>query len=154
MQAFLGLDIGTTSTAGILIDTGGNTLAMAERPSELISRHANWAEEDPALWWSNCCALVGELLKTSGINADQIAAVGVTGMVPAVVLLDADGNLLRPSMQQNDARATREIEEMQARFDAHRFFKRTGGSINQQIVAPKLRWLERHEPDVFGKIAK
>ena len=150
---FLGFDIGTTSTGGILIDAEGRTLATAERPSELVSRHANWAEEDPELWWSNCCGLVGDLLKVAGINADQIAAVGVTGMVPAVVLLDKAGNVLRPSMQQNDARATREIDEMQARFDAARFFKLTGGSINQQVVAPKLRWVERHEPEIFAKIA-
>jgi len=150
---FLGLDIGTTSTIGIVIDAEGGTLATAQRPSELMSRHANWAEEDPALWWSNCCALVGELLKTASIAADQIAAIGVTGMVPAVVLLDQDGGLLRPSMQQNDARAMREIGEMQARFDGKRFFALTGGSINQQVVAPKLRWVERHEPDVFAKLA-
>ncbi len=150
---FLGLDIGTTSTIGILIDADGGTLATAQRPSTLVSRHANWAEEDPALWWSNCCALVGELLEAARITADQIAAIGVTGMVPAVVLLDRDGKLLRPSMQQNDARAAREIDEMQARFDGKRFFKLTGGSINQQIVAPKLRWLKRHEPEVFAKVA-
>lgn len=150
---FLGLDIGTTSTAGILIDAAGATLAQAERQSELVSRHANWAEEDPALWWSNCCALVGELMKAAGISADRIAAVGVTGMVPAVILLDQDGTVLRPSMQQNDARATSEIEAMQVRFDAKRFFALTGGSINQQVVAPKLRWVERHEPEVFAKIA-
>jgi xylulokinase len=150
---FLGLDIGTTSTIGILIDAEGGTLATAQRPSELVSRHANWAEEDPALWWSNCCALVGALLKTAGIAAGQIAAVGVTGMVPAVVLLDRDGKVLRPSMQQNDARATQEIAEMQARFDAKTFFNRTGGSINQQVVAPKLRWVARQEPEVFAKIA-
>jgi xylulokinase len=150
---FLGLDIGTTSTAGILIDAEGGTLATAQRPSELMSRHANWAEEDPELWWSNCCALIGELLKTAGLGAARIAAVGVTGMVPAVVLLDEDGALLRPSMQQNDARATAEIAAMQARFDAGRFFQLTGGSINQQVVAPKLRWVARHEPDVFAQIA-
>jgi xylulokinase len=150
---FLGLDIGTTSTIGILIDTEGATLATAQRPSALVSRHANWAEEDPELWWSNCRALIGELLKTAGVSADKIAAVGVTGMVPAVVLLDRQGKLLRPSMQQNDARATREIAEMQARFDAEKFFKLTGGSINQQVVAPKLRWIERNEPAVFAEIA-
>ncbi len=92
-------------------------------------------------------------MKSAGIDANRIAAVGVTGMVPAVVLIDKDGTLLRPSMQQNDARAMREIEEMQARFDGKRFFQLTGGSINQQVVAPKLRWVERHEPDVFKQIA-
>ncbi|WP_395020473.1 FGGY-family carbohydrate kinase [Dongia sp.] len=150
---FLGLDIGTTSTIGILIDAEGGTLATAARPSALQSLHAGWAEEDPALWWSNCCAVIGELLKTAGISADRIAAVGVTGMVPALVLLDRDGKLLRPSIQQNDARATAEIAAMQARFDADRFFRLTGGSINQQVVAPKLRWLERHEPEMFCRIA-
>jgi len=153
MQAFLGLDIGTTSTGGILIDAEGRTLATAERPSELVSRHANWAEEDPALWWRNCCGLVGDLLKACGLVAENVAAVGVTGMVPAVVLLDRAGAVLRPSMQQNDARATREIDEMQARFDGKRFFALTGGSINQQVVAPKLRWVERNEPEVFKRIA-
>jgi xylulokinase len=153
MTAFLGLDIGTTSTIGILIDAAGKTLATADRPSELISRHANWAEEDPGLWWSNCRSLVGDLLKQSGIAASDIAAIGVTGMVPAMVLLDAEGNVLRPSIQQNDARSTVEIDEMRARFDSQRFFKLTGGSINQQVVAPKFRWLEKHEPDVFKNIA-
>ncbi|HEY4162588.1 MAG TPA: FGGY-family carbohydrate kinase [Dongiaceae bacterium] len=152
MRAFLGLDIGTTSTGGILIDAEGRTLATAERPSELRSLHANWAEEDPALWWTNCCGLVGDLLRESGLTADDIAAVGVTGMVPAIVLLNGKGEVLRPSIQQNDARATQEIEEMRGRFDERRFFSLTGGSINQQIVAPKLRWLERHEPKVFKAI--
>jgi len=153
MPAFLGLDIGTTSTIGILIDAAGKTLATADRPSELMSRHANWAEEDPNLWWANCKALVGELLKQSGLAASEIAAVGVTGMVPAMVLLDGAGKVLRPSIQQNDARAMVEIDEMRARFDSQRFFKLTGGSINQQVVAPKFRWLEKHEPEVFKNIA-
>ncbi|HVT52974.1 MAG TPA: FGGY family carbohydrate kinase, partial [Dongiaceae bacterium] len=91
MTAFLGLDIGTTSTGGILIDAAGKTLATAERPSELMSRHANWAEEDPALWWSNCCALTRDLLQQSGLAPSEIKAVGVTGMVPAMVLLDEAG---------------------------------------------------------------
>jgi xylulokinase len=153
MAVFLGLDIGTTSTIGILIDAAGRTLATADRPSELKSRHANWAEEDPELWWSNCRELTRTLMDQAGIAAEDIKAVGVTGMVPAMVLLDRDGKVLWPSIQQNDARATVEIDEMRARFDGQRFFKLTGGSINQQVVAPKFRWLEKHEPDVFKRIA-
>jgi xylulokinase len=153
MATLLGLDIGTTSTIGILIDSEGGTLATASRPSELASRHASWAEEDPELWWSNVQAITAELLKRTGLKGRDVAAVGVTGMVPAVVLLDKNGRVLRPSIQQNDARATREIEAMRHAIDPDRFFRLTGGSINQQLVAPKLRWLERHEPDVFRSIA-
>jgi sugar (pentulose or hexulose) kinase len=111
MQAFLGLDIGTTSTAGILIDAAGKTLANAERPSQLTSRHANWAEEDPELWWSNCRELCRDPVKAGGIAAGDIAAVGVTGMVPAVVLLDRDGKLFRP-----DPMRTRVFDRAYANF--------------------------------------
>ncbi|MET1028186.1 MAG: FGGY family carbohydrate kinase [Dongiaceae bacterium] len=153
MPALLGLDIGTTSTIGILIDTDGHSLATATRPSDLVSLHANWAEEDPAQWWSNCQAIIADLLRQTKLSGADIKAVGVTGMVPALVLLGRDGRVLRRSMQQNDARAISEIEAMQRRFDPSDFFRMTGGSINQQSVAPKLRWLQQHEPRLFGKIA-
>ena len=61
MPVLLGIDIGTTSTIGILIDTEGRTLAKAERPADLHSPEANWAEEDPDQWWSNSRAIIAEL---------------------------------------------------------------------------------------------
>lgn len=151
MACLLGLDIGTTSTIGIVLDAEGRILAQAARPSELVSKRPNWAEEDPALWWRNCGEIVSELLSAAGIGAGDFAAVGVTGMVPTVILLDGDGRVLRHSIQQNDARAIREIEEMKQAIAPDAFFAKTGGSINQQIVAPKLRWIERHEPEIFAR---
>ena len=151
MTLLLGLDIGTTSTTGILIDPVGGILASASRPSELVSRHPAWAEEDPSQWWSNVCAIVPELLAAAGAGASAIAGVGVTGMVPTTILLDDAGRPLRHSIQQNDARAVDEIEELKRAIDPDDFFARTGGSINQQSVAPKLRWLARHEPGCMAR---
>ena len=151
MTWLLGLDVGTTSTIGILIDTAGHVGALASRPSELDSRHPNWAEEDPGLWWANVRSIVPELLATAGVPASGVAAVGVTGMVPTVILLDAEHRPLRPSIQQNDARAIDEIEAMKRAVDPADFFARTGGGIQQQLVAPKLRWLARHEPDCIAQ---
>jgi xylulokinase len=153
MPVLLGIDIGTTSTIGILIDTEGRTLAKAERPAYLHSPEANWAEEDPEQWWSNSRAIIAELLEKTKLTGADIAAIGTTGMVPAVVLLDAEGRVLRRSMQQNDARALPEIDAMAARVDPAAFLAATGGSVNQQIVAPKLRWLQHHEPEVVARIA-
>jgi xylulokinase len=153
MALTIGIDIGTTSTIGILIDTDGATLALASRPTELHSEHPGWAEEEPEEWWRNACEVIRELLQASGRNATDIAAVGVTGMLPAVVLLDAAGQLLRRSIQQSDGRTGREVEELRAEFDPAEFVRRTGNGINQQLVAAKLRWLERHEPDVLRRIA-
>jgi xylulokinase len=153
MPLLLGLDIGTTSTIGILIDADGNTLATASRPATLYSDHANWAEEDPEQWWSNVCAITRELLDETRRPAEAIAGIGVTGMVPALVLLDADGRVLHRSIQQNDARAIDEIAAMKRAISGEEFFRRTGGSINQQVIATKLRWLENHEPAAFARIA-
>jgi xylulokinase len=153
MALILGIDIGTTSTIGILIDDEGRTLALAQRPVDLHSERPGWAEEDPRQWWDNSCAVVVELLAKTGKSATDVAAVGVTGMLPAVVLLDADGRPLRRSIQQSDGRTGAEVAELAAAIDAAAFVHRTGNGVNQQLVAPKLRWLERHEPDVFRSIA-
>ena len=116
-----------------------------------MSHHPNWAEEDPARWWSNVCAIVPELLVATGARASDIAGVGVTGMVPTTILLDAENRPLRLSIQQNDARAVDEIEETKRSIEPGEFFARTGGSINQQSLAPKLRWLARHEPECMAR---
>jgi xylulokinase len=149
----LGLDIGTTSTIGILVEAGGRTLAMTSRPVALSSPRPGWAEEDPAEWWANVRAVILDLLAQSGLRARDIAAVGATGMVPALVLLDAEGRLIRPSIQQSDGRTATEVEAIRRETDEATFVRRTGNGINQQLIAPKLRWLATHEPEAFARIA-
>jgi xylulokinase len=153
MPCVLGLDIGTTSTVGVLIRPPDRTLALASRPVELHSDHAGWAEEDPEQWWANVGEIVRELLRASGALPANVAAVGVAGMLPAVVLLDSAGRLLRRSIQQSDARCGAEVAELQAEIDEKAFLAKAGNGVNQQLVAAKLRWLERHEPGVFARIA-
>jgi xylulokinase len=151
MSVVLGLDIGTTSTIGILIRLPDTVLATASRPVTLSSPHAGWAEEDPRQWWANVSAITRELM--ASIDPGELKAIGVTGMLPAVVLLDAAGEVLRPSIQQSDGRCGVEVEALRREVDAAAFLKRAGNGINQQLVAPKLRWLEAHEPAVFRRIA-
>jgi len=153
MSYFLGLDIGTTSTIGILIGLPNRVLAIVSRPVTLSSHHPGWAEEDPNQWWANVCALVPELLSRAGLQASHISGIGVTGMLPAVVLLDKAGNLLRPSIQQSDGRCSAEIAEFASDIDEREFIRVAGNGINQQLVGCKLRWIERHEPEIFNRIA-
>lgn len=153
MPCVLGLDIGTTSTIGILIRLPGEVLGLTSRPVTLRSPHAGWAEEDPNQWWENACAITRELIATSGIAPGEIHAVGVTGMLPAVVLLDGNGELIRPSIQQSDGRCGEEVAELAAEIAEDVFLARAGNGINQQLVTAKLRWLEKHEPDGFKRIA-
>jgi xylulokinase len=148
-EAFVGIDVGTTHTKGALIGAGGVIYHEAKRASDLQSPHATWAEMDPAQWWANTCSLGKELAAVARERKLSIAGIGVSGMVPALVLLDAAGTPVRPSIQQNDARTTVEIAELKDGADETRFFQLTGGSINQQVMAPKLRWLARHEPEIM-----
>ena len=148
-DAIVGIDIGTTQTKGVVIATDGTVLAQAGREATLVSLHPNWAEQDADEWWGNTQEILRELAEAvSGVA--RIRAVGVSGMVPALVVLDGDGRPLRFSIQQNDARTASEIAELKEGFGDERFFALTGGSINQQVLAPKLRWLAKHEPDVLA----
>lgn len=151
MPCVLGLDIGTTSTIGILLRLPDKVLGTASRPVTLASPQPGWAEEDPAEWWANVCAITAELMPLAA--GDRLAAIGVAGMLPATIVLDAAGTVLRPSIQQSDGRVGAEVEAMRAEWPEAEFLARAGNGINQQLVGSKLRWIERHEPDIYGRIA-
>lgn len=152
MAVVLGLDIGTTSTIGILVETDGTVLALADAPATLHAPHPGWAEEDSEEWWANVGIVCRRLLAEAGIAPSAIACVGIAGMVPALVILDDEGQPIRRSIQQSDARTAEEVAELRAEVDEAAFLARTGNGVNQQLVAPKLRWLARHEPDAFARI--
>lgn len=143
-MTLLGVDVGTSATKAAVFDAAGGIVARAERPVDLLSLHAGWAEEDPGQWWDNVCALCREL------PTDGVEAIGVSGMVPAVVLLDAEGRPIRRSIQQNDARASAEVDELRGALAGARVLERTGSAVTQQSVGPTARWLARHEPDVWA----
>jgi xylulokinase len=147
-DAVVGLDIGTTSTVAVVMRPDGETLAAASRPATLHSPEPGYAEADPAQWWDNACAVLREAVAVSGATPSAIC---VTGMLPAIVLLDDAGTPLRRSLQQNDARSVAEVEQMRAELDEGQFLRRTGQGVTPQLAAPRLRWLARHEPQTFAR---
>ena len=149
----MGIDIGTTATKIILIDLEGRVVSSVEKPSLLLSPHPGWAEEDADQWWQNVCSGVPECLQQAKVVPGQVAAVGTSGMVPTIVLLDADDKVLRTSIQQNDARAFEEIEYLRSKTDAADILRRTGSAITQQTIGTKILWLRRNEPHVLEKAA-
>lgn len=147
----LGIDIGTTALKAVVLEREHGVVAQTEQPHELLSPYPGWAEEEPELWWTTTVEAIRELLHS--VPAEAIAGIGVSGMVPAMVLLDSSGQPLRRSIQQNDARTIVEVEELRAEIDPREFFLTTGGMPNQQNIDPKWRWLLKHEPDVMKHIA-
>ncbi len=124
-------------------------VAEAEASSTLSSPRAGWAEADPAGWWENAGTTTRRCLADAGVNETSVAGIGVSGMVPTLILLDGDGNVLRPSIQQNDARTVEEIQHFRQQTNADDILERTGSAITQQSIGPKLLWLRRHEPEVM-----
>ncbi len=147
----IGIDIGTTGVKAVAIDAGGHMLAAHTVPHDLSSPAAGWAEEDPADWERGALAALEVVANAPEVDGHEVAAIGVSGMVPAMVLLDEAGATLRPSIQQNDARCSAEVDELAKRIDQTSLYARTGGFTNQQHIAPRLLWAQRHEPEVWAR---
>lgn len=147
----LGIDVGTTALKAVALERERGIVAQAERPHELRSPYSGWAEEDPERWWTTTIETIRELLTV--VPANEIGAIGVSGMVPAMVMLDTSGKPIRPSIQQNDARTIVEVGELRADVNLAEFLKITGGTPNQQNIDTKWRWLKRHEPGVIERTA-
>jgi xylulokinase len=149
----LGIDIGTTATKAILLHPLRGIVAEGEEPASLVSPTAGYAEADPIEWWRNVGETTRRCLSEAGLPKEEVAGIGVSGMVPTLILLDSHGRVLRPSIQQNDARAFAEILEFGRMADEEDVLRRTGSAITQQSIGPKLLWLRRHEPDVLERAA-
>jgi len=148
----LGIDIGTTAVKAILLSED-RIVYQTSAAHHLLSERHGWAEEDAGEWWGNAVKVVRETLAAVPDARDGIRAIGVSGMVPAIVLLDERGEPLRNSIQQNDARATEQIERLRRELDQERLFAATGGFTNQQHVLPRLLWLREHEPRLWPRIS-
>lgn len=146
----IGIDIGTTGTKAVLLEVGVGVIASASAETTLHSEQAGFAEADPAQWLHNVHHTVRELLATSGCAPESIVGIATTGMVPAVVLLDAEGAPLHNALLQNDARAVREIDEVAGELGDLDVVSDTGSPLSQQSVAPTLRWFQRHHPQVWS----
>src|SRR4051812_42485210 len=149
-ELLLGIDIGTSSSKGVLARPNGEVVATATRPHELSLPRPGWAEHDAeAVWWADFLALCSELVPQAG---GDIAAVCVSGIGPVLLPADANGKPLRPAILYGiDSRATREIEELTGRYGAESILARSGTLLSSQAVGPKLAWLRRNEPDVWAR---
>jgi xylulokinase len=148
----LGLDIGTSSSKGVLATPDGTIVAEAQRPHPLLLPQPGWAEHDAeTVWWADLLAICRELADRAGENDGQIVAVCTSGIGACLLAADANGNPLRPAILYGiDSRSTREIAELTERYGADTILSRSGTLLSSQAVGPKLAWLRRNEPEVWS----
>jgi xylulokinase len=147
----VGIDVGTTGTKTVLFDVSRGIVAQASRETTLLSPAPGFAEADTAQWLTNVVDSIREARSQADVSADDIDAIAVSGMVPALVPIDGRGNALRKAILQNDARAHHEIGGLAAALADVDLVSLTGSALTQQSVAPTVAWLSRHEPDVYAK---
>lgn len=151
MPYFLGIDTSTTGSKALVIDERGNVLAVASSPHTLQTPRPLWSEQDPREWWDAVSASIRSVLKQAGIGGEAIGAVGLTGQMHGLVLLDDDGNVLRPAILWNDQRTQSQCDEIHARLGKEKFIRLTGNVALTGFTAPKILWVKENEPEVYAK---
>ncbi len=146
---FLGIDVGTFESKGVLVDETGGVVAEARRRHGIETPAPGHVEQDPeAVWWSDVCAIAREL--TAHPAASVLAGVGISAIGPCVVATDAAFVPLRAAILYGiDTRASKQIEGLTAALGAEEIFRRTGGVLTSQSAGPKIAWLAEEEPEVW-----
>jgi xylulokinase len=148
----LALDVSTTATKAILVDEGGAIAGTAASEYGFEVPHPGWSEQDPALWWTAGVAAVRRVLAETGVDGGSVAAVGLTGQMHGLVLLDEAGEVLRPAILWNDQRTQRQCDAIRARIGRARLIATTGNDALTGFTAPKIVWVHDEEPDVYRRI--
>lgn len=153
--ATVGLDLGTGGCKAVAVTAEGATVATAFRPYDTRLPAPGWHEQDPEDWWDavvGCCADLAAGLP-GGLTG--VRAVGLSGQSLAPVLVDARGDLTRPSVPiWSDARATAQADRILAELDEQAWYLRTGNGFPAELyTAFELAWLAEHEPDAIDHAA-
>jgi xylulokinase len=148
-EVFLGIDVGTSSTKGVAVDATGTVIRVAQRHHHVDRPSPGHVEMQADSWWDELTSIVRELLGPGDLH---VAAVGVDGIGPCVVLADSASRPLRPAILYGiDTRAEREIAELTELYGDAEIRRRGGSGLTSQAVGPKLAWLARHEPETFSR---
>ncbi|MCY3574463.1 MAG: xylulokinase [Chloroflexi bacterium] len=154
MPYLMGLDISTTSAKALILDQAGAVVAIASTPQPISQPQALWSEQNPADWWAGIRGSIRAALADSGLSGVDIAAIGLTGQMHGLTLLDETGEPLRPAILWNDQRTQAQCDYMTAVIGADRLLALTGNPAVTGFTAPKLLWVRDHEPQVYARAAQ
>src|SRR5262245_41630279 len=154
MSYLLGLDIGTSGAKALLCDDRGSVLATATAEYPLYSPFPLWSEQDPADWWRGARQALRDAVANAGVDATQIAGLGLTGQMHGAVFLDPQGAVIRPALLWNDQRTAAECAEITERVGAARLTAIAGNPALTGFQAPKILWLRNHESQHYARVAQ
>ena len=152
MPLTIGIDIGTSSTKAVVVDESGKVIFAGGPTYDFETPKPLWAENDPQRWWDatlECLRMISEK-----VDASEVVGIGLTGQMHGLVLLDEEGNVLRPCIQWNDQRTAKQCEDLTSKVGFDNVIRITGNPILTGFTAPKILWVQENEPEVWAKAAK
>lgn len=152
MTLLLGIDLSTTGAKALLLNDHGDVIATATTALELSNPRPLWSEQQPAQWWEATAKSIHAVLETAKTDGAGVAAVGLTGQMHGLVLLDKHGEVLRPSILWNDQRCGAECDVMRERVGRKRLIEITGNEALTGFTAPKILWVKNNEPEIFRNV--
>ena len=153
MGHVIGIDASTTATKAVLVDDAGSVVAIAAAEYGFEQPRPLWSEQDPGLWWDGAVSAIREVLRTTGTDPASVVAIGLTGQMHGLVLLDTGDRVLRPAILWNDQRTAAECDAIRSALGPQRLVQITGNDALTGFTAPKLVWVRDHEPEVWRRIA-
>ena len=149
---YIGIDLGTSAVKLLLVDDAGAILHTVTREYPLSFPRPGWSEQDPIDWWDACLDGLRELL--AGFDAAAVAGIGCGGQMHGLVILDETDAVLRPAILWNDGRTAGETDWLNTAVGKERLSALTANIAFAGFTAPKILWVQTHEPEHFARIAK
>ncbi|RNF36293.1 xylulokinase [Paracoccus methylarcula] len=144
---YLGIDLGTSGVKTVLIDDAQRVIGTGHAGLKVSTPQPGWSEQAPQDWIDATRAALADL----GKPLDRVAGIGLSGQMHGAVCLDESGRVLRPAILWNDGRASEEAAQLDGQ---QRFRDVTGNLVFAGFTAPKLVWMQRHEPQLFESVRR
>lgn len=151
MSIFIGIDTSTTATKALLMDEQGDVLGVASSEYTYETPHPLWSEQDPSLWWQGTVQSIHKVMQKTGADASRVKGIGLTGQMHGLVLLDENGEVLRPAILWNDQRTASQCDAIRLKLGRENLIRITGNDALTGFTAPKILWVQEHEPDVWKR---
>ena len=155
MSYFLGLDIGTGGSRALLVDEQGRVRHAFTAPhEEMRMERPLWAEQRPENWWEAAQAAIQGVLGESGLKGSDVRAVGLSGQMHGLTLLDAHNRVIRPALIWCDQRSQPQVDWINKNAGADFVVRSTANPMLTGFTLPKLLWVRDHEPENYARVKK
>ena len=149
---YIGIDLGTSAVKLLLMDGEGTIQNVVSREYPLEFPRPGWSQQDPEDWKMAVLEGIPQLLR--GFDAGQVAGIGAGGQMHGLVVLDGDGQVIRPAILWNDGRTAKGVEYLNGAVGQERLGRLTANIAFAGFTAPKLLWMRENEPERFARIRK